>query len=139
LTLSIITRSIEPILLSSAPYTAVPSTLSLPIKLPNSRSSISCRVIAMGILQFALEEKPASPAIVPDSARWRAAMIVRRHAGARRLLGIVELWIACRLAGRGLARIALVRGLGPRLVGGLLLALLVPDHAVVRLCHGALR
>src|SRR6201999_4567859 len=39
LVFSIITRSIEPILLSSAPYTAVPSTLSLPIRLPVSRSS----------------------------------------------------------------------------------------------------
>src|SRR3954451_21241045 len=39
LCLSIMTRSIDPILLRSAPYTAVPSTLSLPIRLPVSFAS----------------------------------------------------------------------------------------------------
>jgi hypothetical protein len=35
--LSIITRSMEPILVPSGPYTAVPSTLSLPIRFPATR------------------------------------------------------------------------------------------------------
>jgi hypothetical protein len=35
------TRSIDPILVSSAPYTAVPSTLSLPIREPVSLASVT--------------------------------------------------------------------------------------------------
>ena len=41
--LTIMTRSIEPICVSSAPYTEVPSTLSLPIKLTVSLSSVAIR------------------------------------------------------------------------------------------------
>src|ERR1700730_15521223 len=40
LTLSIMTRSIDPILVLSVPYTAVPSTLSLPIRDTVSLSAI---------------------------------------------------------------------------------------------------
>jgi hypothetical protein len=39
--LSIMTRSIDPILVSLAPYTAVPSTLSLPIREPVSLVSVT--------------------------------------------------------------------------------------------------
>src|ERR1700674_3433685 len=41
LILSIMTRSIDPILVLSAPYTAVPSTLSLPIREPVSLASVT--------------------------------------------------------------------------------------------------
>jgi hypothetical protein len=37
------TRSIDPILVSLAPYTAVPSTLSLPIREPVSLASVTMR------------------------------------------------------------------------------------------------
>src|SRR5690349_16243236 len=76
--------------------------------------------------------------IVPvsaGSARRGVAAIVGRHAGARRLLAIGEPRIARGLAGyRLLARIGLVSGLRTLLVGGLLLALLLPD-AVVGMSH----
>jgi hypothetical protein len=39
--LSIMTRSIDPILVSLAPYTSVPSTLSLPIREPVSLVSVT--------------------------------------------------------------------------------------------------
>src|SRR6516162_10539906 len=42
------TRSIEPILRSPAPKTAVPSTLSLPIRLPNSLSVVICQILHEG-------------------------------------------------------------------------------------------
>src|SRR5215210_2818658 len=72
LILSIITRSIDPIFSSLAPYTAVPSTLSLPINEPVSLVSMSLACIAMLALpdskhgqQAALEIVPAQNARVP--------------------------------------------------------------------------
>src|ERR1700731_4830871 len=54
------TRSIEPILVSLAPYTAVPSTLSLPIREPVSLASVTI----IGLL-FWQNVKPAAQGIVP--------------------------------------------------------------------------
>jgi hypothetical protein len=62
----------------------------------------------------------------------RTALIVRRHAGARRLLFVIQLRVARRLVGGRLAGIGLLSGLRARLVGRLLLAFLVFDNAMVR-------
>src|SRR6476661_11032387 len=70
-----------------------------------------------------------------SSTRRRAAIIVRRHSRAGRLAGVGEFGISGRLFGNGMPRIRLLRGLGALLVGGLLVALLVPDNALTGMCH----
>src|SRR5689334_19627253 len=69
LTLSIITRSMEPIFWASGPYTAVPSTLSLPIRLLVSLSSI-----AMRALTRLKECQPGGVSMVPKAIGDCAAL-----------------------------------------------------------------
>src|ERR1700722_526827 len=79
--LSIMTRSIDPILVSSAPYTAVPSTLSLPIREPVSLASVT-------IGAPPLVEKPATDGKTnrsPAFQLWRDSNPVNQ--GARPGLG----------------------------------------------------
>jgi hypothetical protein len=54
------TRSIDPILVSFAPYTAVPSTLSLPIREPVSLASVT--ILGPPPVEF---EQQAAEQIVP--------------------------------------------------------------------------
>src|SRR5262249_26292424 len=70
-------------------------------------------------------------------ARRSVAAVVGRHAGARRLFGIVELRIARGFVRSGFVGMRRVHSPRAPLVGGLFLGLVVFHHAVVRVRHSA--